>query len=426
MTTVLSALILTVLGQSSDDPAKTSASSVSRGPFRSVQVNVDGLGANLQGDAANSPSLAVNPKDPKNLVIGWQHFGSVRSNFRQAGWAYSLDGGASWKPGGILQSGAFRSHPNLQADSNGTFYYLSQSSRSSTELFRSSDGGKSWKGPEWSADRECYSIVTGATIPALRGRCYYLCDNHIIRSTQDKVGAIEPLRLPVDVDVPTIALARDGAVLVAGMIKGRIGVLRMPRGAEFKPSSFVRIGSVDLVGKPTKNAGPNPGGSLGRLQLAANPAGPEMYILGSVAPTTPDPLEVKFARSTDGGHTWSPAVRVNDDAKDSGAWQWFGTMSVAPNGRIDALWNDTRSVKKDSVSRLFYAYSTDGGITWSKNIPVTPPFNSYVGWPQKNSIGSGMSAVSDDEGVSVAFAATFNREQDVYFLRIEQKSLKDK
>ncbi len=39
-------------------------------------------------------------------------------------------------------------------------------------------------------------------------------------------------------------------------------------------------------------------------------------------------------------------------------------------------------------------------------------------------MGTGISLVSDDEGVSVAFAATFNKEQDIYFLRIEQKSLK--
>ena len=36
-------------------------------------------------------------------------------------------------------------------------------------------------------------------------------------------------------------------------------------------------------------------------------------------------------------------VGVNDDPTGNGAWQWFGTMSVAPDGRIDAIWNDTRN-----------------------------------------------------------------------------------
>ncbi len=59
-------------------------------------------------------------------------------------------------------------------------------------------------------------------------------------------------------------------------------------------------------------------------------------------PAGTDPLDVHFARSTDGGVTLGPWVRVNDDPSAPNNWQWFATMSVAPNGRIDAVWNDTR------------------------------------------------------------------------------------
>lgn len=52
-------------------------------------------------------------------------------------------------------------------------------------------------------------------------------------------------------------------------------------------------------------------------------------------------MDVMFARSVNGGLTWNAPVRINDDSTQT-AWQWFGTMSVAPNGRIDVVWLDTR------------------------------------------------------------------------------------
>jgi len=126
-----------------------------------------------------------------------------------------------------------------------------------------------------------------------------------------------------------------------------------------------------------------------------------------------------FARSDDGGFTWSEPVRVNDDLEGNGAWHWFGTMDVAPNGRIDAVWNDTRnSGGLANLSELYYAFSTDGGRTWSKNVPVSPQFDSRLGWPNQAKIGDYYGMVSDNTGTNIAYAATFNGEQDVYFLRI--------
>ena len=55
------------------------------GPFTSYQVNVDANGQNILGDAANEPSIAVDPTDPNKMSIGWRQFNSVTSNFRQAG-----------------------------------------------------------------------------------------------------------------------------------------------------------------------------------------------------------------------------------------------------------------------------------------------------------------------------------------------------
>jgi len=93
--------------------------------FVSVQVNVDEFGQNIPGDAANEPSIAVDPTDPNKIVIGWRQFDNVASNFRQAGWAYSHDAGQTWTFPGVLDPGQFRSDPVLDADAEGNFYYYS-------------------------------------------------------------------------------------------------------------------------------------------------------------------------------------------------------------------------------------------------------------------------------------------------------------
>src|SRR3954447_16133989 len=95
------------------------------GPFISYQVNVDGNNHNITGDAANEPSIAVDPTDHNKMAIGWRQFDSVASNFRQAGWGFTSNGGVSWTFPGVLESNVFRSDPVLVSNDAGHFFYLS-------------------------------------------------------------------------------------------------------------------------------------------------------------------------------------------------------------------------------------------------------------------------------------------------------------
>ncbi|PYJ64966.1 MAG: hypothetical protein DME76_19020, partial [Verrucomicrobia bacterium] len=44
------------------------------GVFISYQVNVDSNGNNIVGDAANEPSISVDPTDGSKIAIGWRQF----------------------------------------------------------------------------------------------------------------------------------------------------------------------------------------------------------------------------------------------------------------------------------------------------------------------------------------------------------------
>jgi hypothetical protein len=131
-----------------------------------------------------------------------------------------------------------------------------------------------------------------------------------------------------------------------------------------------------------------------------------------------DPADVMFVRSSDGGVTWSAPIRINDDNSFTNT-QWFGTMSVAPNGRIDVIWLDTRDGSGSDSSALYYSYSIDQGLTWSLNEKLSPNFDPHVGYPNQNKMGDYFDMVSDSNGAHLAWANTLNGEQDVYYSYIK-------
>ena len=114
------------------------------GPYTSYQVNVDASGNNRIGDAANEPSICVDRNNPNRMSIGWRQFNSVASNFREAGFAYTTNGGTRWIAPGVLENNVFRSDPVLNSDTVGRFFYLSLVQNFFDDLWRSITGGQSW------------------------------------------------------------------------------------------------------------------------------------------------------------------------------------------------------------------------------------------------------------------------------------------
>jgi hypothetical protein len=175
--------------------------------------------------------------------------------------------------------------------------------------------------------------------------------------------------------------------------------------------------------------GINPAGLDGMLFLAIDhsggPTNNNIYMLASVVPPGRSTTDVMFVRSTDGGVTFSAPKRVNDDPVNPSKWHWFGTFSVAPNGRLDAVWHDTRNAANNTDSQLFYSWSTDAGLTWAPNVAVSTSFNPFEGYPNQDKIGDYITIVSDNTGADVAYSATFNfnairgeHEEDIYYVRV--------
>ena len=145
---------------------ETSPGKVSQfGVFTSHQANVDASGNNILGDAANEPSISVDPTDGNKMAIAWRQFDNIFSDFRQAGWGYTTDAGVHWTFPGVLQNNTFRSDPVTLADEMGKFFYLSLQSDQAQSFFcddvwNSTNGGQSWVqgGPGHGGDKEWFTI----------------------------------------------------------------------------------------------------------------------------------------------------------------------------------------------------------------------------------------------------------------------------
>ncbi len=397
--------------------------------FNSVQVNVNGAGLDIIGDAANEPSIAVNPLNPNQIAIGWRQFDTTASNFRQAGVAYSTDGGQTWTAS-TLDPGQFRSDPVLDYDADGNFYYSSLSTVTSVEMFKSTDGGMTWSTPvvAHGGDKQWIAIDRSGGIG--HGNIYQqwnvqftCCPNtNFTRSTNGGTSFETSIAGPQPfMKWGTMEVGSNGTLYMAGSALSTGNGHLFSKSTNAKDSSqtptFSAAQSINLGGT-TSGGGVNPSGLLGQVNIATDHNNGNIYVLGSVNPSGSDPLDVMFIRSEDDGNTWTAPTRINNDALGSDSYQWFGTMSVAPNGRIDAIWLDTRNDATDGTSELFYAYSFDFGDTWLGNIAVSNSFDQSLGYPNQNKLGDYFDMISDNGGVNIAYAATFNGGQDVYFLRI--------
>jgi hypothetical protein len=132
------------------------------------------------------------------------------------------------------------------------------------------------------------------------------------------------------------------------------------RGATFGPATRVtpEPETVDANGEA-------------RPKIAMGAAG-ELYVAWTRAGEQPFTGDIRFARSTDGGRTFSSPVTVNDDGLPIG--HRFETIGVNDAGDIFIVWIDKRDLEAATAAgtpyagaALYYTWSTDGGATFAPN-----------------------------------------------------------
>jgi hypothetical protein len=330
----------------------------------------------LFSNAEVEPFVAVNPRDPLNLVGAWQQDRWSSGGAQGLGTGYSFDGGVTWHRiflpftrcagGNAANGGDFErmSDPWVSFSPNGVVHQVSLTVNldaapgepfSGVLASRSTDGGKTWS-PAVTLESDTTDILNDkTTITADPTDSNYV---YAAWTRFDTIAGVAPSALARSVD--------NGEHWEATRIAYDPG-----------PTAETTGSRIEVL----------PDGTLVDL----------FTLIDFAAETT----TLQVVRSTDKGETWSAPVFIADlfalgasdpdtgvPIRDGGE---LAQMAVSPDGRISVVWQDSR-FSDGMRPGIALSESTDGGSTWSAPVqinhdPQVPAFTPSIHVRQDGTVG---------------------------------------
>ena len=240
--------------------------------------------------------------------------------------------------------------------------------------YRSTDGGRAFAGPVavdvGQADDKPWLAVDRSDGPG-RGTVYVVwvdgCTTYLSRSLGGS-RPFSPRRRLMDACAGAqVAVGPDGTVYVAAPATVPIErphqlLLTISRdaGATFSPPDPVlRLGTM-----PTTLEGGFRAATLPQLVIAPD-SGDLLVVWNDRRDGTPD---VWLSRSTDGGETFSTPIRVNRVAAND---QFQPTSAAGQGGTVVVAWFDRSADPDNRLADVSIARSTDGGATFGPAVRVS-------------------------------------------------------
>ena len=140
-----------------------------------------------------------------------------------------------------------------------------------------------------------------------------------------------------------------------------------------------RSGSPQVYHKRSLDGGLSWSPDLGLTSSPASAAWPSVAVWGSDVHVVyvdgrDGQSEVYYVRSTDGGASFEPEVRLSDLPDNS----WTPTVAVWQD-HVYAAWTDTRHGSPQGQEEEYFKRSTDGGASWGPDVRLTfDPENSWA------------------------------------------------
>ncbi len=370
-------------------------------------VTVPNINLSVNSSPQNEPSVRISHKDPNKMLAAWRDFRTgVNPAVRRIGYTYSSDGGTLWTPVELLpnvysSSGYTRnSDPAVAVDTSGNFYVA-------TVALNDNDGNLKlmvhkgfdiFGGLVWTA----YFVPTD-TAPNFYDKEYIECDlnptspfvNNIYivwtgarfsRSTNEGVTWSSTINALPGGFAPDLAVGRDGSVNISAITGYNVSYSKSTDGGvSFQPAIVIdTLIYSDLNPCDALNSG-------GFTSIAADvTTGPfQGYLYYTFSDERNGDYDVFLKYSSDGGASWSNAVRVNDDASGNGKNQYWPWVSADDKGIVTIVYYDERNTTC-KVTETYVAYSVDGGRTFTNSListavsPQNTPnqavrFGDYIG-----------------------------------------------
>lgn len=228
-------------------------------------------------------------------------------------------------------------------------------------VYFSTDGGASWTQPSFTESPAGVGSCQGRTIHTLPGYC-----EADLESFGDPVLTVGPARGPGGrfsfsngsvVYYGNLAFPSGAAVPVVAVSRSR------DDGATWKPPVVVSstTNPVDFNDKDYVWADSNPNSSFfGNVYASWT-----LFQGNGHKGFTPEPIV--FARSTDGGQTWSAAARLSSSQNNNEVGGRQGSLiRTGPDGTVYVFWEGAIFHHSEQL----VAISHDGGVTFGKPIPV--------------------------------------------------------
>lgn len=142
--------------------------------------------------------------------------------------------------------------------------------------------------------------------------------------------------------------------------------------------------------------------------LAASADGRSVYL--AFADGRLGDADVWVWASADGGVTFATPRRVNDTAEGDGRTQDLAAVAVSPGGRLDVIYNDRRGDPDDVQAEVSMQWSSDGGVTFTPRSAISGgSFDTRVGAGIERDLpdlGSRAGLVSTGKGAVVVWTDT--------------------
>jgi hypothetical protein len=363
------------------------------------------------------PTLAVNPVNPKNIVIGWMAM-DLSTGFKVAIKSKaSFDGGATWGNQVIhphMGTTWYSADPFMQFRSSGAVYmgyidYREAPDSGGVYLSHSADGGISWSQPvqvfngltddpaKRPVDRPWLAIDNSGT--ANDGMFYITTkpapwipapNRPYLKSSSDSGNTWSSWRYidttgylvgnVIQAPMASPSVTADGALCIAypsyllsQSIYGKYFLAKSyNHGASFQYHDIL------IIQAPVSD-------TLYKLGycLIANPSNANQLAFAYLAQPSGDP-DIFITTSGNGGITWSTPVRVNNDATGNDKAQDMVWASYDRNNKLVVTWRDRRNGSGTGFyqsSDTYCAVSTDNGITFQPNVRLsnmTAPFDAIL------------------------------------------------
>ena len=354
-----------------------------------VISNFDNYNISNNPEPQNEPSVRISRKNPNRVVAAWRDFRTgVNPPLRRIGYSFSSDGGDTWSVSQltpqIIPGAALSSDPVVAVDTSGNFYIITVSindlaGSGELWLFKSTDEGETFNEVHEMAvsaffeDKEWAATDLSPTSPYVNTMyCSWTRFSSnttilLIKSTDEGVTWSDPVIVSDgsnNVQGSFPAVSSDGELYIVWRSSGQIRFDKSTDGGvtfgtdlavSTAPSAWFPHMAVDLSGGPFNNY---------------------IYVVWNDERNGDD--DVFLSISSDGGDTWSSALRVNNDPVGNGKVQYWPSIAISELGEIVILFYDTRNTQNNNIIEAYIARSTDGGATFTNELVSTQPSSTNI------------------------------------------------